>query len=336
MSLAKEVPRVMIFPLTLTCHSRCRSCAIWKLPAHQKGSAPAELIDRVLGDRLLRTSVASVNLTGGEPLTYDGITPFALGLLHRFEQLSEICLNTDGHDLDRLEAFVDAVLPGCAACGARLRVYVSLDGIDATHDHHRRHPGAFALADRALRHMAEVQRHAPDWLRVTASFTMTDANVGEVVPVFDYARELGIRVDVAPAAAPELFLSSASLKQPFQVRPERLPAVREAFAYIAKHPGVTNHTPRYYATIIETLSTGRRTRSCFFPRKGFLLMPNGDVSICGTYRDFGFGNLLEEDFDSLWAGVRRAACRASEIPGRCESCFASSYEDWDLVRGAVV
>jgi hypothetical protein len=92
----------------------------------------------------------------------------------------------------------------------------------------------------------------------------------------------------------------------------------------------------FYATMLETLETGHRSRGCFFPAKGFVLMPDGKVYICGTYLDFQFGDLNEADFVTLWNGTTRAGCCNAKIPAKCSTCFANSYEDWDLAVGAVV
>ncbi len=42
-------PRVMIFPITMTCNSKCRSCGIWRLPDTAKEHSGADLLTRVAG-----------------------------------------------------------------------------------------------------------------------------------------------------------------------------------------------------------------------------------------------------------------------------------------------
>jgi sulfatase maturation enzyme AslB (radical SAM superfamily) len=217
-----------------------------------------------------------------------------------------------------------------------MRVYISLDGIETAHDRHRRHPGAFALANQALRWLSELTGQWPETLRVTASFTITDRNIDQIVPVFEYVRELGVRVDYNLAARPEVFIGGAGLERRFQVSDEQFDQVRSAIATVCQHPETLNFSSRFYATMLETLKSGRRQRGCFFPEKGFVLMPDGKIYICGTFLDFHFGNLLENDFETLWNGAQRGSCRADLIPNKCSSCFSNSYEDWDLVTGALV
>jgi MoaA/NifB/PqqE/SkfB family radical SAM enzyme len=329
-------PKVMIFPVTMTCNSKCRSCGIWRLPQAAKDHASRALLDKALSDPFLRQHIESVNLSGGEPFAHPDLTTFVAGMLPAYRRLREICINTDGHLIDGIDAFLAAVLPACSDGRIKLRMYISLDGIGEYHDRHRRHPGAFALADRALRHLAALRTQWPETLRVTASFTITDRNADQIIPVLDYVRELGVRVDYNLAARPEVFIGGAGLERRFQVNADQVGQVRTAIREVCRHPASTNFSPAFYATMMETLESGHRRRGCFFPSKGFVLMPDGKVYICGTYIDFHFGDLTEADFETLWNGHARADCLDTKIPAKCGTCFSNSYEDWDLAVGAVV
>lgn len=329
-------PKVMVFPITMTCNSRCRSCGIWRLPLAAKAHAPEPLLQKLVGDPFLKASIESLNISGGEPFAHPGMTQFTQQVIAHYRLLREVCINTDGHLLAEIDSFLDATLSSCRDRGIRMRMYISLDGIGTAHDTHRRHTGAFALADRALRMLADRQVDWPETLRTTASFTMTRGNVDQIIPVLDYVRALGVRVDYNLAARPEVFIGGAGLGQSFQIEKDQVLQVRKALRVVCAYPESSNFTETFYATMLETLESGRRMRGCFFPEKGFVVMPDGRLHICGTYTDFYFGDLMESDFESLWRGALRSACRQSKIPGKCERCFSNSYEDWDLLTGAVV
>jgi MoaA/NifB/PqqE/SkfB family radical SAM enzyme len=331
-----DKPRVMIFPVTMTCNSRCKSCGIWKLPAPEKAHSDRKLLDIILSDEYLRTNVESINLSGGEPFHHPEITPFVVSLIAGYRRLKEICINTDGHLIEEIVSMLDIALPLCTDRGIVMRIYVSLDGIGERHDIHRRHPGAFVFVDRILRRLSEMKSMWPMSLRATASFTITEGNVDEIVPVFSYVRGLGLRVDYTLAARPEVFIGGAGLEKRFQVTPEQIEIVRAAIREVCTEPQYSNYSEAYYATMLETLSSGHRTRGCFYPSRGFVLMPDGKVYICGTYRDFFFGNLYDVDFETMWNGALRAGVRGEKIPRKCANCFASSYEDWEVSVGARV
>jgi MoaA/NifB/PqqE/SkfB family radical SAM enzyme len=329
-------PRVMIFQITMTCNSKCRSCGIWRLPESAKEHSGADLLDRVSGDAFLREHLESVNLSGGEPFTHPRIAALMADMLRYYTRLREICINTDGHLRAEIQAALAQVLPQCRERGVKLRVYISLDGLGPAHDRHRRHPRAFELVDEALRYLATTAADWPDTLRVTASFTITDRNADQIVPVLHYVRSLGVRVDYNLAARPEVFIGGAGLERKFQVTEDQFEAVRSAITEVCRHPESINFSSRFYATMLETLRIGRRSRGCFFPDKGFVLMPDGKAYICGTFLDFYIGSLLTDDFATIWRGARRSSCRDNLIPAKCESCFSNSYEDWDLAVGALV
>ncbi|MCA2211328.1 radical SAM protein [Jidongwangia harbinensis] len=326
----------MIFPITMTCNSKCRSCGIWRLPETAKEHSGADLLTRVAGDEFLRAHVESVNLSGGEPFIHPRIAALTSEMISGYANLREICINTDGHLRPQIEATLEQVLPQCRDRGVKLRVYISLDGLGQAHDRHRRHPGAFERADEALRFLGEATGRWPDTLRVTASFTITDRNADQILPVLHYVRALGVRVDYNLAARPEVFIGGAGLERRFQVTDEQFEIVRSAISEVCRYPESINFSSRFYATMLETLRTGRRSRGCFFPDKGFVLMPDGKTYICGTFLDFYIGDLLTDDFETIWRGARRKSCQDTLIPGKCESCFSNSYEDWDLAVGALV
>ncbi|WP_167485779.1 radical SAM protein [Nocardia terpenica] len=320
----------------MTCNSKCRSCGIWRLPETAKEHSGADLLAKVEGDPFLREHIESVNLSGGEPFTHPRIEKLMSGMLGNYERIKEICINTDGHLKSEIKAALAKTLPKCRERGVVLRIYISLDGIGRAHDRHRRHPGAFQLADEALNFLAEEEKKWGESLVTTASFTVTDRNSAQILPVLHYVRSLGVRVDYNLAARPEVFIGGAGLERRFQVTEEQFEQVRSAITEVCRYPDNLNFTSRYYATMLETLQSGRRSRGCFFPEKGFVLMPDGKAYICGTFLDFYFGNLLENDFETIWRGADRKSCRDNLIPGKCESCFSNSYEDWDLAVGALV
>lgn len=326
----------MIFPITMSCNSKCRSCGIWRLPESAKEHSGADLLARVEGDPFLRELVESVNLSGGEPFTHPRIAHLMSGMLQHYKRLKEICINTDGHGKSEIKDALAATLPKCRDRGAKMRVYISLDGIGQAHDRHRRHPGAFQLADQALNFLAWEAKKWPDTLRVTASFTITDRNTSQILPVLHYCRAIGVRVDYNLAARPEVFIGGAGLERRFQVTEDEFEEVRSSIVEVCRYPETINFSSRFYATMLETLQSGRRQRGCFFPEKGFVLMPDGKVYICGTFLDFFIGNFLETDFETIWNGAERRNCRDELIPSKCESCFSNSYEDWDLAVGALV
>lgn len=329
-------PKVMIFPVTMACNSKCRSCGIWRLPDSEKEHSVDGLLQRIVDDPFLRDNIESVNLSGGEPFRHPGLTGLMLGMLEHYGNLKEICINTDGHLKQAIKESLAAILPLCEERGVKIRMYISLDGIGQAHDRHRRHLGAFQQADEALRYLADQQRRHPDVVRASASFTITDRNAGQILPTFHYVRSIGARIDYNLAARPEVFIGGAGLERKFQVDDDQFELVSSAIAEVSRHPENSNFSPRFYATMLETLRSGRRKRGCFFPEKGFVLMPDGKTYICGTYLSFYFGNLLEDDFETMWKGAERAQCRSEQIPGKCESCFSNSYEDWDLAEGALV
>ena len=302
----------------------------------RQGALPTGCSTASSATRILSKHIESVNLSGGEPFVHPNISELISDILLNYARLREVCINTDGHRLFDIQTTMARTLPRFAtaarSCGCTSRSTVSGSTTTGTAGITTHSP----QADQALRYLAQAIQEWPDTLRTTASFTITDRNVDQIVPVFEYVRELGLRVDYNLAARPEVFIGGGGLERRFQVLPEQVPQVREAIRKVCEHPENTNFSSAFYATMLQTLESGRRSRGCFFPDKGFVLMPDGKVYICGTYLDFYFGDFLVDDFETLWNGAQRSRCRTELIPAKCESCFSNSYEDWDLLVGAKV
>src|SRR4051812_46947692 len=111
----------MIFPITMSCNSKCRSCGIWRLPEGGKEPAVAGLLEKVQSDRYLAANIESVNLSGGEPFSHPRIGDLILGVLDSYQRLKEICINTDGHLLETIDEVLARTLPVCRERGVKLR-----------------------------------------------------------------------------------------------------------------------------------------------------------------------------------------------------------------------
>ena len=83
---------------------------------------------------------------------------------------------------------------------------------------------------------------------------------------------------------------------------------------------------KFYANfMLQYLKTGRRKPVCAFKaKKSFLLEPDGSAYLCGNYKEFYLGNLLEKPFNQIWRNTRKIK---SSLWNRCCSCPSNCYID---------
>ena len=161
-------PAVVVWNTTRQCNLRCRHC----YAAAAATAAPDELTTaegRALIEDLARSGVASLVLSGGEPLLRRDLVGLAR---HAAAAGLHVALSTGGTLLDAPTA------RALAAAGVEY-VGVSIDGIGRRHDRVRGVAGGFDGALAGLRHARDAG------LRTGLRFTLTRTTRPDLEPVLD-------------------------------------------------------------------------------------------------------------------------------------------------------
>ena len=186
-------PRVPSKPLTLLllinrgCNLRCSFCDLWEGHVHM----PLERLLPLL-DQAAAIGTKTLVITGGEPFLHPGLFEAIAAAKARGMAVN---VTTNGTLIRR---HWDAVVRSGVDS-----LSFSIDGLEQTHDQLRGQVGAWRRTWAAIEQVREAG--------ITASvYTVaTNANVGELVAVFERARALGCGYDFWPVNdAPELYITS--------------------------------------------------------------------------------------------------------------------------------
>ncbi len=162
--------------LLYRCNLECHMCPFWR-----REDDPLLTLDEEvrLMDALVRAGVSFLGFEGGEPL----LRPELPSILEEAHARFHTSVVTNGWLLaQRFREFRDDVE----------YLFVSLDGLRATHDRLRGIPRSF---DRAVAGIRAVDGQVP----LAISHTVTKDNLGEAGALVDLAEELGIRITVQVA-----------------------------------------------------------------------------------------------------------------------------------------
>lgn len=175
--LGTKVPFFVGHKLTYNCNLRCKMCPFWK-----RTSADSSLDqEKAILKHIYNSGACGIAFEGGEPLLRRDlvdILAFSRSLpLHT-------SLITNGM---LLESRIDEITPYINGV-----IYVSLDGLEKTHDNIRGVRGSFR---KALAGIGAAQRKCP----VTINTTVTAENVDEVESLVQLANELGTKISIAIA-----------------------------------------------------------------------------------------------------------------------------------------
>jgi len=172
-----RVPLFCGHKLTYNCNLRCKMCPFWKRSSEDSSIEREKAILRQIYD----SGVCGIAFEGGEPLLRKD-----LGEILAFSRSLPLhtSLVTNG---TLLESKIDEIAQYINGA-----VYVSLDGLEKTHDTIRGVSGCFRKAVRGI--MASREK-----VSVTINTTIMAENIHEIEDLVKLARELDIRISVAVA-----------------------------------------------------------------------------------------------------------------------------------------
>jgi len=175
--LGIRMPMLAGHKLTYNCNLRCRICPFWKRVAQDSSTEQ----EKEILCRIYDSGAFGIAFEGGEPLLRTDISEilaFSRSLpLHTSLVTNGTLLESK---IDEIARYVDGV------------VYVSLDGLEKTHDTLRGFSGCFK---KALRGITASREKAS----VTINTTMMAENIYEIEDLVRLAKELDVRISVAVA-----------------------------------------------------------------------------------------------------------------------------------------
>jgi len=285
---------------TYDCNFHCKHC---EANAGEKtvNLLTTEQISRAvrdMGDLGVRTFI----ITGGEPLLRKDI--FEIISLAREQGIKNICLATNGYLVDKFKKQLTK---------AKLsRVYISMDGIEATNDKFRGVKGAFGKALQALDFFKEIS--------VKERIVNTMVNQENIQELDELKRTL---------------LNSSATSWKIQIavpvgRAKDLPCMylsphqsRYLFEFIKKTKEIFNTQIAEPAGYLGIWDTRLRSQP-FFCGAGLetcSIMPDGEVLGCHiVYNNvYSEGNIKNTSFKSIWEN-KFSRFRHPELDDNCREC----------------
>jgi radical SAM family uncharacterized protein len=163
--------------LTYNCNLRCKMCPFWKRTNKDLSMEKEKAILR----RIYDSGACAIAFEGGEPLLRKD-----LSLILAFSRSLPLqtSLVTNG---TLLESKIDEIAPFING-----GIYVSLDGLEKTHDSIRGVNGCFK---KTIRGIAAASKKVP----VAINTTIMDENIHEIEDLVKLAKELNVKISVAIA-----------------------------------------------------------------------------------------------------------------------------------------
>ena len=303
-----DYPVLSEIALTYRCNLKCdfcyAGCNCTANPARSSNEMKAGEIERSLRKLFHEAKVPSVSFTGGEPLLVPELprfVSFAKKLGMRVNLITNGTLLTQQAAEELAAAGLDSA-------------QVSIEGVTSgTHDLIVHSRGAFERSVAGVKYLkgAGIFTHT--------NTTITRANLEECLAFPQFVREgLGNSRFSMNLIIP---IGSAALNDRLVVR----------YSDIGEHlEAILEESERYnvefmwYSPVpmcmFNSIPYGLGNKGCSACDGLISIAPNGDVLPCASYDD-SVGNLLKEDFESIWQSVKARKYREKSLAhSECRKC----------------
>lgn len=312
-----QYPVLSELAITYRCNLKCRFCYAGcndtsnPINSHNELSTKQlkQLIDKIFFD----AKVPSISFTGGEPLLRKDLPEL---IAHAKKHKMRVNLITNGTLIDEKKAkkLVRAGLDSAQ---------VSLEGIKAfTHDDLVRVNGAFQKTLIAIDAFKKVGLH------VHTNTTLTRKNIEEAICFPRFVKNtLGLDKFSMNMIIPTG--SGAMHNEVILYYHEMGDCIRKIITESKKHDVEFMWYSPLPMCMFNTIPHGLGNKGCSACDGLLSLAPNGDVLPCASY-NMSVGNLLKEDFLSIWQNDKSKYCREKQFAHEyCKEC-----EHFHICNGA--
>jgi len=313
-------PKIVVLFTSYRCNARCVMCYAWKKQVRYKELTPQD-VKQIFSDKILRETIEIINLTGGEPTLRNELTEIIEVLASTCIRLKRIDISTNGINTDEVIDQVERALAVLVHTGVALTVSVSVDGVGDIHDGVRGIRGAFKNIDKTLNELKEMLVLYPTF-SVGMNFTVNKNNYMHLYDAYAYSRQKELGMSFTLSALSEIGVESLQVRQGFELPVESKEKILEFIGFLSKENRLNT---RYERFLSHWLKTGKRKGPCSFKKEQSLLCePDGAMYLCGNFKEFFIGNVLQRDFSEL-SRERRDFSR--DYAKRCSQCNSNCYID---------
>lgn len=288
----------MIYATDL-CNARCKHCYIWdKKPKH---SLPFEQIKKIVKSKAV-TKNTLIGLEGGEFILhpeYEKIIKYLKTEHPNFDLLSN-CVN-----LFKLISIVKQYPPK--------RLYLSLDGLETTHNNMR---GVKDLYPKVIKAIEELHAIVP----ISVMFTLSPFNdFGDLKAVINICKNYGVDLRIGIYNNMEYFETKVNVDDTdslsYQIKdiPEEVKIFDENYDFMALYTSYRNKQ-----VVLPCLSI----------RDSIVIYPNGDIPLCQNKQTI-LGNLYNEPLHKIIN--KKSTKRLHKESYNCNGCWINFHRKYDIV-----
>lgn len=328
-------PINLTFSVTNMCHSRCKTCNIWRLYKKDRRMLSKEL---TIGEiESIFAGIGHVyffNISGGEPFLRRDL-PRIVGAACRYLTPRVIHTPTNALSPSTIEAQVAEILEIIESTGRPIHFTIkpSFDGVGPIHDEIRGVEGNFQKVLDTVSRLRKLKTKHPN-LEVGLGTIISKFNLGTIGETARYAANMGVDSYISEIAEQrtELFNTDDPITPSAEEYETAIKAFNAASGPVSASGGsvVSSMTLAfrqvYYRIASRIMKEQRQALPCYAGSSNVHISPYGDVwPCCVLGYDKSMGNLRDHgyEFYSIWRSEEARDIRRHIARGDCHCPLAN-------------
>jgi len=321
-------PTYAILFLTYRCTSKCKMCAMWQRGKNANIKDELSLDEwKKCIDELATMGISTIEFFGGDALLRKDVLIPLIEYAHHKGIFTEFPTNCNLLDRETITKIIDAGLDV---------IWISLDGIEETHDTIRGKTGTFARVHKAITELQQIkgQRQKP---KININCVISKLNLYTFEDIIPYAAEMNIdAIDfeyVGQIPLESIYKSKINglIPTPFFIPQKDSILLNEKEARYLKKKlqqirKISINKPRINTTKIDFLSTKNLingqfpNKKCYICRNIVTIDPYGNVIGCLHFNNYLIGNIKQTPLHLIWRDHKHLTFIKAQTEGRIDIC----------------
>ena len=328
-----KTPINVVFYVTDGCNLRCKHCFYWKNLKNKNDELKIDKIKKIA--KSFKHPLHMLSLTGGEPFMRQDIVEIC-NLFYKYNNTKRINIATNGILTGKIVEATKIILRNNPT--KRFTIFISLDGLQSTHDSIRNYNGSFEKAIKTIKELKKIKNKN---LSIFVATTITEQNFEELPELIQFVKALKVihKFNLLRNNS-TVHNIDPSLLQDFDPQHAKLPKNKdlEKVFQIIKNNGksISNKVETLKIKYSIDLLKNFHKIKCLATFTDMVLFPKGDISVCEPTNSFG--NLKDWDYnvykawDSKHANKRKSKLKSCSCIQSCNLLNSMKYDTKTLKK----
>lgn len=326
----KKYPKVLQFPITTLCNSKCVMCCIPEMKFEKE--LDSTILKKILSNELYK-EIEYVGINGGEPFLKKDLIDIVKIIL-KMPKIKGLNIITNGFNTTLIQKSLKTIYKECKKQNVNFYVTISLDGYEDIHDSVRGIDGCFNNVAQTINILKSEKDSLCDEYDVAC--TIVKQNIYNIVELKEYCKLKEIPIKFRLGIKNKR-ISSEKKYDKFSVMgdPKLEQTAKEIFYTLYSETNKISEKYKYwsiYDFLVNVFS--ERRLGCLWQEEGITLDSHGNIFYCAVESD-SLGNSLRESSKELFFKDENISYRKDIVKNSCSNCihdYAGNPKTKDVMK----